>query len=260
VFVHRLRVRFHECDPQGVVFNAHYFSYFDVALTEMWRAAFGSYANVVQDGTDVVVVEAGATFRAPARFDDEVDVELAIERLGTTSMTMAAAVRRDGQLLVEGRMVHVFVDPATMAKKEIPANIRAGLEPYATVRRVHEIEARERELQAAVAARDVVALDRLLGPEFTLTTGRPGNEVRGRAEYLEITASRYVIDEYRFDELEVIELGPGAAMVRSRYVQRGSMDGADRSQPFLMTDVWAHRPTGWQLVARHVSPLASSGP
>ena len=125
---------------------------------------------------------------------------------------------------------------------------------------MHEIEALERELQAAVAGRDVVALDRLLGPEFTLTTGRPGNEVRGRAEYLEITASRYVIEDYRFEELEVLELGPGAALVRSRYVQRGSMDGADRSQPFLMTDVWAHRPTGWQLVARHVSPLASSGP
>ena len=73
---------------------------------------------------------------------------------------------------------------------------------------MHEIEARERELQAAVAARDVATLDRLLGQEFTLTTGRPGNEVRGRAEYLEITAARYVIDEFRFDELEVIELGP----------------------------------------------------
>ena len=91
---------------------------------------------------------------------------------------------------------------------------------------MREIETRERELQAAVAARDVATLDRLLGQEFTLTTGRPGNEVRGRAEYLEITASRYVIDEYRFDELEVIELGPAAAVVRSRYVQRGSMDGA----------------------------------
>ncbi len=125
---------------------------------------------------------------------------------------------------------------------------------------MHEIEARERELQAAVAARDVETLERLLGQEFTLTTGRPGNEVRGRAEYLEITAMRYAIDDYRFDELEVIELGPGAAVVRSRYVQRGSMDGADRSQPFLMTDVWAHRPRGWQLVTRHVSPLASCGP
>jgi acyl-CoA thioester hydrolase len=130
-FVHRLRVRFHECDPQGVVFNAHYFAYFDVALTEMWRAAFGSYQSVVDQGTDVVVVEAAATYRAPARFDEEIDVELAITRLGTTSMTTQTAVRRDGELLVEGRIVHVFVDPTTMAKQEIPAHVRAGLEPYA---------------------------------------------------------------------------------------------------------------------------------
>jgi acyl-CoA thioester hydrolase len=129
-FVHRLRVRFHECDPQGVVFNAHYFAYFDVALTEMWRVAFGSYANVVADGTDVVVAEAGAKFRAPARFDEELDVELGIERMGSTSMAMATAVRRDEVLLVEGRMVHVFVDASTLAKRVIPDRIRAGLEPY----------------------------------------------------------------------------------------------------------------------------------
>jgi acyl-CoA thioester hydrolase len=131
-FVHRLRVRFHECDPQGVVFNAHYFAYFDIALTEMWREAFGSYADVVASGTDVVVVEAGATFRAPARFDDELDVELRIDRLGTTSMAMATEIRRDGEVLVEGRMVHVFVDTATMAKQAIPDRLRARLEAYAS--------------------------------------------------------------------------------------------------------------------------------
>ena len=65
---------------------------------------------------------------------------------------------------------------------------------------MREIEALERELQAAVAARDMEALERLLGQEFTLTTGRPGHEVRGRAEYLEVTATRYVIEEFRFDE------------------------------------------------------------
>ena len=131
-FVHSLRVRFHECDPQGVVFNAHYFAYFDIALTEMWREAFGSYGDVVASGTDVVVVEAGASFRAPARFDDELDVELRIERLGTTSMAMATAIRRDGELLVEGRIVHVFVDTATMGKQAIPDRLRAGLEAYAS--------------------------------------------------------------------------------------------------------------------------------
>jgi acyl-CoA thioester hydrolase len=130
-FVHRLRVRFHECDPQGVVFNANYFAYFDIGLTEMWREAFGSYGAVVAGGTDVVVVEAAATFRAPARFDDELDVELRIDRLGTTSMAMATAIRRDGEVLVEGRTVHVFVDTTTMAKKPIPDDMRAGLEAYA---------------------------------------------------------------------------------------------------------------------------------
>jgi acyl-CoA thioester hydrolase len=130
-FVHRLRVRFHECDPQGVVFYAQYFAYVDVALTEMWREAFGSYGDVVAAGTDVVVVEAGSTFRASARFDDDLDVELRIARLGTTSMAMATAIRRDDELLVEGRIVHVFVDAATMGKKAIPDHMRAALEAYA---------------------------------------------------------------------------------------------------------------------------------
>jgi acyl-CoA thioester hydrolase len=130
-FVYPMRVRYHECDPQGVVFNAHYFTYFDIALTEMWRAAFGSYQTVVEQGTDVVVVEAAATYRASARFDEEIEVELGVARLGTTSMTTATAVRRDGELLVEGRLVHVFVDPATMAKQAIPEHIRAGLARYA---------------------------------------------------------------------------------------------------------------------------------
>ena len=130
-FVHRLRVRFHECDPQGVVFYAQYFAYVDVALTEMWREAFGSYGAVVAAGTDVVVVEAASTFRASARFDDDLDVELRTERLGTTSMAMTTAIRRDDELLVDGRIVHVFVDAATMGKKAIPDHMRAALEAYA---------------------------------------------------------------------------------------------------------------------------------
>jgi Domain of unknown function (DUF4440) len=62
------------------------------------------------------------------------------------------------------------------------------------------------------------------------------------------------VEEFGFDELEVIDLGP-VGVVRSRYRQRGSMDGADRTQAFLMTDVWAERDGRVQLVTRHVSPL-----
>jgi acyl-CoA thioester hydrolase len=254
-FAHRLRVRYHECDQQGRVFNAHYLAYFDIALTELWRAAFGSYQGVVDRGVDVVVVEASTRFRAPACFDDEIDIEVVVARMGSTSLTLEESVRRDGELLVAGRTVHVCVDPATMAKREIPAFVRDGLAPYAPDAGEHELAALERALQRAVADRDVELLERLLAPEFALTTGRPGHEVRGRAEWLDVTATRYVVESFDFESLEVLEIGAQAAVVRSRYVQRGSMDGADRSQPYLMTDAWARRNNGWQLVSRHVSPL-----
>jgi acyl-CoA thioester hydrolase len=129
-FVHRLRVRYHECDPQGIVFNAHHFAYFDVVLTELWRAAFGSYGEMVASGTDVQVVDASASFHAPARFDDELDLEMTVTRLGTSSITSAFEERRDGELLVSGRLVHVCVDTATHRKQPIPRFMRERLAPW----------------------------------------------------------------------------------------------------------------------------------
>jgi acyl-CoA thioester hydrolase len=126
-FVHRLRVRYHECDQQGRVFNAHYFAYFDIALTELWREAFGSYGEMLRDGYDVVVADAGARFRGAASFDEEVDVALAIAKLGETSMTTDVEVRRDGEVLVEGRIVHVWVRADTYEKAPIPDRARAVL-------------------------------------------------------------------------------------------------------------------------------------
>lgn len=125
-----LRVRFGECDPQGIVFNANYLGYFDHAFTELWREAFGSYAGMVEQGIDIVVAEASLTFAGPARFDDLVAIELEIERLGTTSMTSRLELVRDGEALVECRMRHVFVDAEGWTKTEIPAWLREGLTPY----------------------------------------------------------------------------------------------------------------------------------
>lgn len=129
-FVHRLRVRYGECDPQGVVFNANFVMYFDVALTELWREAIGPYGDMIESGTDLVVAEANARYLAPARFDDDLDIEVRVARLGVTGMTMALTVRRGSVVVVEGRMRHVFIDPATKEKKPIPEDIRRGLEPY----------------------------------------------------------------------------------------------------------------------------------
>ena len=90
------RVRFHECDPQGIVFNANYFTYFDMTMTELFRASFpaAGYTEMVSEhGVDVVVAEATARFAGSARFDDEIELRAAITRLGTTGMTTDARRR-----------------------------------------------------------------------------------------------------------------------------------------------------------------------
>jgi acyl-CoA thioester hydrolase len=124
-------VRYAECDAQSVVFNAHYFAYFDLALTELFRAVFGGYESMLERQVDLVVGEASARFLAPARFDDELEVAVSVTRLGTTGVTTHYELLRDGQLLVEGTLRHVVVNLGTHAKAPIPNWMREGLEAFA---------------------------------------------------------------------------------------------------------------------------------
>ena len=126
-FSHELRVRYGECDPQGIVFNANYLAYFDVAVTELWREAIGPWQAMVERGYDVVVAEANLRFRAPARFDDVIALGARVAELGTTSLRLELDIRRDGELLVEGRLRQVFVDARSFGKTEIPDWAREAL-------------------------------------------------------------------------------------------------------------------------------------
>lgn len=132
-FVHELRVRYGECDPQGIVFNANYLAYFDVTVTELWRAtSIGSWDAMVERGLDVVVGEANIRFRGAARFDDIIAIHARFAKLGTTSATLELEIHRDGELLIEGWLRQVFVDARTFQKTEMPAWVREALGAYAS--------------------------------------------------------------------------------------------------------------------------------
>lgn len=127
-FSHRIRVRYAECDPQGVVFNAHYLAYADIALTELWRDSVeGGYEAMIADGRDMVVAEANVRFAAPARFDDELDLEIVVTRLGNTAITTNVTIARDGERLAEVQLRHVFVATDGSGKVSIPDAVRTGL-------------------------------------------------------------------------------------------------------------------------------------
>ena len=82
---------------------------------------------MMEDGIDLQVVEATARYKAPARFDDELDLTIEVTKLGTTSMVTALAIHRDDTLLVEGELVHVFVDIEALTKRPIPDRLREAL-------------------------------------------------------------------------------------------------------------------------------------
>jgi acyl-CoA thioester hydrolase len=123
---HRLRVRYRECDAQGHAFFTSYPEWLDVGVTELWRDRAGGWEDMVRGGHDFVVGELAVRYRGSAQFDDLVDVVLEVDRLGETSMTTAWRVERDGEVLVEGTVRHVCIDPATHAKKAIPDDLRAA--------------------------------------------------------------------------------------------------------------------------------------
>jgi len=114
-----------------VVFNANYLTYLDEAMTELFRSALdGGYQAMVEAGVDMVVAESTLRYLAPARFDDEIEVHATVTRLGTTGMTTAMRVTRDGAVLTEAELRHVFVHSGEGGKAPIPDSVRAALEPY----------------------------------------------------------------------------------------------------------------------------------
>jgi acyl-CoA thioester hydrolase len=128
-YVHRLRVRYAECDPQGVVFNAQYLAFADHALTELWRELFGGYTSMLERGVDVVVAEARVRFRAPARFDEELDIAVAVAHLGTTSMTLHNQITRaaDGAAIADVEVRYVWVQRTGGEKTPVPGWAREPL-------------------------------------------------------------------------------------------------------------------------------------
>jgi ketosteroid isomerase-like protein len=108
-------------------------------------------------------------------------------------------------------------------------------------------------LMRAVKKRDVARLDRMLGENFVLTTGRAGAEIRSRQKWLAVTRERYRIEGFEFEWVRVEAYGD-AAVVRSRYRQEAEMGGKDRTGAYLMTGVWVRRGSTWSLVTRHITP------
>jgi acyl-CoA thioester hydrolase len=131
--VARVRVIYGDTDQMGVVYYANYLRYFEIARNELLRGAGATYRAFEEtEGLILPVVEAHATYRRPARYDDELVISAAIEPRGAASVKFLYEIHRhgDGERLVYGHTIHACVTRDGRVTR-IPDGLRAavGLPP-----------------------------------------------------------------------------------------------------------------------------------
>jgi acyl-CoA thioester hydrolase len=135
-FRYRLRVRYGECDAQKIVYNARYGEYVDLAATEFLRAVWGD--AMFGGGYDYRVVKQVTEWKAPARWDDVVELAVSPARIGTSSFVLGMDVRVLGAatpaVIVE--TTYVLVGEHSQTKLAIPDELRASLSAGAADRLV----------------------------------------------------------------------------------------------------------------------------
>lgn len=132
-FRYYLRVRYAECDAQKVVFNARYGDYVDLAATE-FLGALGLRGVLVNGELDYQLVKQTLEWRAPARFDQVLELSVQAKHLGNTSFSFTTEFRIAGAdaVIATAETVYVLVDAGTLGKRPLPADLRATLERGAT--------------------------------------------------------------------------------------------------------------------------------
>ena len=128
-----LRVRWAECDAQGIAFYGAYMGFLEIAQSEYFRNLGYSIYRIAETGYfDTVVAKATLEYKASARIDDMLDLYTRVSHLGNTSMIMDSEIynQHTSELLLQSQVIYVGYDIPTNSKKPIPADIRTVVEEF----------------------------------------------------------------------------------------------------------------------------------
>ncbi len=138
VHVHRVEVRFGDCDPAGIVYFPRFFHLFHEAMETWFSAGLGlSYADlIVARKLGFPAVHSEADFKVPCALGDSIAVELRVARLGRSSIGLEYVVRGDaGDVRLTGASTCVVMDldpgsPGFRRAVVIPDDLRARIERF----------------------------------------------------------------------------------------------------------------------------------
>ncbi|MDB3955668.1 acyl-CoA thioesterase [Alphaproteobacteria bacterium] len=130
-FYYSFRVRYSEVDAQGIVFNAHYLTYFDTAMTEYLRHIKYDYVKEVKErNEDFHTVKTLVEYKSPIYFDQIIDVCLKVKKIGTSSLTFYIEVHpnKEDNMRVSGEVIWVNTNQETHSSAPLSKNIIKKIE------------------------------------------------------------------------------------------------------------------------------------
>ena len=129
-----LRIEWGQCDPAGIVFYPQYLIIFDTSTGWLFERT-GLTPSAMRRKYGIVgmpIVEVGAKFILPCRFDDEIDAESEVSEWGRSSFTVRHRILKAGALALDGFEKRVWaaphpVQPGAIKAQAVPAEIIASL-------------------------------------------------------------------------------------------------------------------------------------
>lgn len=119
-FTTQIRVRFAETDAQGVVNNASYLVWFEVARVEYLERFAGGYPALREHGVEAFVTEAHLRLHAPVRFDDRLTLSARCTDVRGARFRFEYLLERNGERVAEGWTAHACVDARTHRPTRVP--------------------------------------------------------------------------------------------------------------------------------------------
>ena len=122
-----VRVRWMECDAQGIVYNGAYLGYLEIGQAEYYRNLGFAIYIIPQSGYfDFAVVKSTQEFKAPAKVDEIIELHVRVSNIGNTSLTLNLEIYPEGsdRLLTSIETVYVGYDAATQSSRPVPDAIR----------------------------------------------------------------------------------------------------------------------------------------
>ena len=122
-----VRVRWMECDAQGIVYNGAYLGYLEIGQAEYYRNLGFAIYIIPQSGYfDFAVVKSTQEFKAPAKVDEIIELHVRVSKIGNTSLSLNLEIYPEGsaRLLTSIETIYVGYDAATESSRPVPDAIR----------------------------------------------------------------------------------------------------------------------------------------